>query len=262
VADLSVAMIAFNEAAHLPRSLGSVCWADQLVLIDSSSTDTTAEVGSALGAEVETLPNHPNLNLNKNAAIDRCRCEWILVLDADEVVSDELAGEIRRVISHPNAVGYCLPRRNHVMGRALRFGSQYPDWQLRLFRRNKGRFPADHIHETIKIEGRVGRLENPLYHYPYVSVEALSRKGLRDAAFEARHLFSKGRRASLLKFYYQCSLKANLRFFRRYILKGGFLDGVPGLMMASFDAWNTVLRWLLLWEMEQVDNSMKPPSSQ
>ena len=174
---LSVALIAHNEGPILGDALWSVCWADQLVVVDAGSTDNTAVTAKAYGAEVYTEPNRTNLNENKNIAIDHCRGEWILVLDADEVIPYDLAGAIRRTIADKVPEnGLLIPRKNFVLGRWTRRGSQYPDYQLRLFRRGRGRFPAQHVHERLKVQGKIGKLDIPFEHHPYRDLDTLIEK--------------------------------------------------------------------------------------
>jgi len=245
---LSAALIAYNEAANLPRALGSVQWADQIVVVDCGSTDDTVSTVVKLGAEVYKADNNPNLNLAKNIALDHCQGDWILILDADEVIPDDLAGEIRRALDSPRFDGYLIPRRNYALGRWLRYGGEYPDYQLRLFRRDRGRFPARHIHERLSVDGAVGKLQHPFDHHPYPDIAAFIRKNLRDAEFEAHYRYEQGQRMGLGGLWVRMTLNIPLRFTIRYILRGGILDGAPGLIRAWFDALNEGLRGIRLWE--------------
>jgi len=245
---LSVALIAHNEEANIEGALASVAWAEQIVVVDCASTDRTAEIARTHGAVLLTAPNHPNLNINKNLALDACNGDWILVLDADEMVSDDLAGEIRHAINNPGYSGYFIPRRNFVLGKWLQHGGQYPDRQLRLFQRGSGHFPARHVHERLAVSGRVGRLIQPLEHHPYRTVAEMMRKGAFYVEFEAEHLRQMNTQISPSRLLRQVFFNSPLRFFRRYILKGGFLDGIPGLAAAYFDQWNQTVRWLKLWD--------------
>jgi hypothetical protein len=245
---LSVALIAHNEEANMGGALASVAWAEQIVVVDCASTDRTAEIARTHSAVLLTAPNYPNLNINKNLAIDACNGDWILVLDADEVVSDDLAGEIRYAINNLGYSGYFIPRRNIVLGKWLRYGGQYPDWQLRLFKRGSGRFPARHVHERLEVVGRIGRLARPLEHHPYPSIAKMMQKSVFYVDFEADFLQQSGYPISTFNLLTQLLLKSPLRFCRRYILKGGFLDGIPGLAAAYFDQWNQTVRWLKLWD--------------
>lgn len=241
-------MLAHNEAANIAAAIAGVRWAEQIVVVDAESDDGTGDLARQLGATVVTQPNRTNLNVNKNIAISHCRSEWVLVLDADERISDDLAGEIRRVIADGDADGFLIPRRNFVLGRWLRHGSQYPDWQLRLFRRRRGRFEERHVHERLRVEGRVVRLREPMDHHPYTTVSSLIRKGEFYAAFEAGKLQERGVRIGAAGLVWNGLVRPIARLARRLIFKGGILDGAPGLMMAAFDAWSQTLRWMMLWQ--------------
>jgi len=251
VVKLSVAIIAHNEAAIIGEALASISWADQVVVVDCGSEDDTARIAADAGAEVHHESNRTNLNQNKNIAIGHCQGEWVLVLDADERVPDPLAGQIRRVVNEGTRDGYLIPRRNHVLGRWLRYGGQYPDWQLRLFRSGRGRFPAEHVHERAKVEGTVGRLSEPLEHFPYRTLDDLTRKGVFYADYEAQRLFQLNQSIAGVELVWKSGVRPVFRFIRRFIFKGGFIDGVPGLVVAYFDAWNQAVRWLRLWEMRR-----------
>ncbi len=248
---LSIAIIAHNEATGIGQTLASVEWADQIVVVDCDSNDATTEIAREAGAEVYREPNRDNLNINKNIAIDYCNGDWILVLDADEIISYDLAGEMRVIVNEGKHNGYLIARRNNILGRWLKHGGQYPDWQLRLFRNGSGRFPAEHIHERIRIDGSISRLHSPFDHYPYRSLDDLTHKGKFYAEFESKYLFDKGVRVSSAGLIIKAGINPTLRFIRRYLFKGGFLDGVPGLTAAYFDAWNQAVRWLWLWDMQR-----------
>ena len=241
-------MIAHNEERCIGDTLDSVQWADQIVVIDCSSSDATCMVARDKGAEVYSEPNREGLNINKNIAISRCNGDWILVLDADEVIPDCLAGEIRYAINEDSRDGYFIPRRNIVLGRWLQHGAQYPDRQLRLFRRGMGAFPEEYIHERIRIDGRTGTLKHPMDHYPYRNVRDMIRKGSFYVEYEAQHLHYSPIGLSFTGIVFKAALKPCFRFIRRYFWRGGFLDGVPGLAAAYFDAWNQAVRWIWLWD--------------
>ncbi|MDP8240545.1 MAG: glycosyltransferase family 2 protein [Candidatus Hatepunaea meridiana] len=245
---LSVAMIAHNEADCIAASLSSVRWADQIIVVDCDSDDNTAKIAQKAGAEVYREPNRRNLNVNKNISIDHCNSDWVLVLDADEIIPYDLAGEIRKTINETDAAGFLIARRNNILGRWLKYGGQYPDWQLRLFRKDCARFPAVHIHERIKIDGKVDKLTLPFDHYPYLRVTDMLRKGTFYAEFETKYLKDKGHKVSSFGLIIKAGIKPAFRFIRRYIFKGGFLDGIPGLVTAYFDAWNQAVRWIALWD--------------
>ncbi|NQU06783.1 MAG: glycosyltransferase family 2 protein [Calditrichaeota bacterium] len=235
MATLSIAMIAYNEADVIGKALQSVAWADQIVVIDCSSNDATPEIARKAGAEVFNESNLKNLNINKNISIDRCTSDWVLVFDADEIIPYDLAGEIRAVINDADHDGYWIKRKNFTLGRWLKHASSYPDRQLRLFRNGKGRFPADHIHERIQIDGSIGRLSLPFDHHPFRCLDDMMRKLNRDVVFESQYMYDKGVKDNITTILPRVLIQPFFRFFRRYILKGGFLDGIPGLAMAFLD---------------------------
>lgn len=232
----------------LEGALKSVSWAEDVVVVDAASTDATGEIALRYGATVIVEPNRSNLNVNKNIAIRTCKGPWVLVLDADERISDALAGEIRRVIADGSADGFLIPRRNYVLGKWISRGSQYPDWQLRLFRKERARFGEKHVHERIQVQGSVKELTNPMDHHPYPDITSLIQKGKFYAGFEAGLLIEKGYKIGAGGLLWKGFIKPIFRFVRRYIFKGGFLDGAPGLMVAAFDGWNMALRWMMVWE--------------
>ena len=255
--DLAVAILAHNEAANIAAAISSISWADQIVVVDASSDDDTGAIARSLGAQVLIEPNLANLNINKNIAFEQCQTEWVLALDADETIPDPLAGEIRKVMIDGRYDGFLIPRRNHVLGKWVRRGSQYPDYQLRLFRKSKGSFRAEHVHERLKVAGSVGYLVEPMDHHPYPDLATMIRKNEFYARFEAAIMFEQGVRVGAFGLFFRGILKPLGRLLRRLIFKGGFLDGAPGVIMVAFDYWNNVLRYLILWEMrneQQIKN--------
>jgi glycosyltransferase involved in cell wall biosynthesis len=252
--DLSIALLAHNEAANIGAALESVKWAEEIVVVDASSEDATGEIARASGAKVLTEPNRTNLNINKNIAIDACRGDWVFVLDADELIDDDLAGEIRRVMSDGTADGFLIPRRNYVLGSWVKRGSQYPDLQLRLFRKGKGRFPGKHVHERVLVDGRIGRLACAMDHHPYPDLATMIRKNEFYARFEADKLFKDGVRLGTFGLLWRGFLKPFGRAVRRLVLKGGIRDGAPGVILIAFDFWNNALRHLILWEKRITNN--------
>lgn len=249
---ISVAIIAHNEAQNIATALKSVEWVDQIIVVDCESTDGTASIVAESGAELYSEPNHPNLNINKNIAIDKCTSDWILILDADEVIPYELAGEIRRVVNDEGDIfAYKFPRKNFILGKWVKHGSQYPDYQLRLIREGKGRFPEDHIHERLAVRGKIGKIDTAFEHHPYPDIATFIRKNLRDAEFEANYLFQKGTRISTSGLMIRVFIKNSIRFCRRYFIKGGCRDGVQGLIREVFDIFNQTIRWFRVWELSR-----------
>lgn len=168
---LSVVLATFNEQENLGACLASVqAIADEIVVVDGSSNDKTVAIAKEFKAHVKITTNKPNFHINKQMAIDEASCDWILQMDADELVSETLAAEIIEVInSNQDCNGYWIPRKNYFLGRFLMKGGQYPDYTLRLYRRGKGKLPQKDVHEQAVVDGRVGYLKEALLHYPYKS---------------------------------------------------------------------------------------------
>jgi glycosyltransferase involved in cell wall biosynthesis len=251
---LSVCMIAHNEEHHIGEALESARFADEIIVADCESTDETALIAKAFGARVFRRPNLSNLNVNKNFAFDQATGDYLLCLDADEIVPKETAREIREVLrKEPNHAGYSLPRRNFFLGKWLKHGGHYPDWQLRLFRRGQGRFPQRHVHERLRVDGSVGRLQCPLDHHPYESIEECRHKLEFYTSFEAQYLFQSGARPSLPRaFRFLCWMPSQ-RFLRRYLLRAGFLDGLAGWLAIRMDMRNFRLRYRKLCELARAE---------
>lgn len=250
---ISVATITHNSSELIGLCLGSVQWADEIVVVDGMSTDNTVEICNSFPTvNVIVVPNNHNLDVNKNIAIDNCRGDWVLVLDSDEVVTPELAEELRRTAESGGngKSGYFLPRRNYFLGRWMKSSGWYPDHVLRFFQRAKGRFPCDHVHERLELEGEAGYLSGDLLHYTYRDFGEYFMKMDRYTSFEARYMLrlseeldsvtfldflrNKAQRKPFIRkiWWKYAPLKPFLRFLLIYFARKGFLDGRHGLMLA------------------------------
>lgn len=233
---LSVALATYNEEKNLDACLASVRGlADEIVVVDGSSGDKTADIARAHRAKVTVTDNPPMFHINKQKALDLCRGAWILQLDADEVVSPELAEEIRGVMgSGKSHDGYYLPRKNFFVGRWLSKGGQYPDYVIRLFRNGKGHFPNRSVHEQIAIDGTVGHLVHPLLHYTNRTYEDYWRKAdtytTLTAAGMRKNGVGKGPFTMLAYFVW----KPFVTFIKIYVRHKGFVDGWEGFLFACF----------------------------
>jgi glycosyltransferase involved in cell wall biosynthesis len=245
---LSVAMIARNEEKNLPRTLASVRWADEIVIVDSGSVDSTPEIARAAGAHHSfnrDFKGHPE---QKTIAIGKCTSDWILLLDADEVVSPELAAEIQRTIAAPKYEAYWLPRLNLFMDRWIRHGGFYPDHKLRLWRRGSAQMETGvGPHGTPKFEGPKGTLKHDLIHYAYPSFE-LYLSHMNDYSSEnVAVLVERGKAQSALGFVRLALLNPAVTFVKNYIFRLGFLDGIPGLIYhlnhSAYVHWKYVKAW-------------------
>jgi (heptosyl)LPS beta-1,4-glucosyltransferase len=247
---ISATFITFNEESNIKAACESVAWADEVVVVDSNSTDQTRELAESCGARVITNA-WPGFGAQKQFAVDQAQHEWIFSLDADERVSDELKKSIQSLRNEKSlADGYEVARRTYYQQRWIRGGGWYPDRQLRLFRKSKGRWKERHIHESVKMDpgARIERLKGDLLHYTLQDAAHHHRMiGERYAPLAALQMFEDGRRTSALG----VASAGPAAFIRSLILKGGFRDGLAGFTIASFAAHHAFLKHLMLWEKQR-----------
>ncbi|HET6669830.1 MAG TPA: glycosyltransferase family 2 protein [Pyrinomonadaceae bacterium] len=248
---ITATIITLNEAEHIRLACDSVSWADEILVVDSGSTDNTRELARACGARV--MENAwPGFAAQKQFAAQQASHEWIFSLDADERVSAELRTSIlalRELDENRLADGYSIARRAFYMGRWIRGGGWYPDRQLRLYRKTRGHWEGPHIHESVKLDpgARVEELSGDILHYPGSDAAEHHRLiGERYAPLAARQMFEEGRRTSPLKI----AIVGPATFVRSFILKGGFRDGLAGFSIARFAADHAFLKYLMLWELQ------------
>ncbi len=242
---ISATIITFNEEKKIADAINSVAFADEILVVDSESTDKTREIAESLGAKV-IIQKWLGFAAQKQFAVDHAAHDWILSLDADEQISADLQNEI--VDLTPNADAYKIPRLSFYLNRPIRHGGWYPDWQIRFFNRKKARWKDVLIHESVETEGKIEKLKNDILHY---SVENMAHHhrmiGERYAPLAAQQMFELGRRTTKLKIY----TAGFTAFLQTYIVKGGFLDGFAGFCIARFAAHHAFLKHLLLWEKQE-----------
>lgn len=249
---ISATIITLNEAANIGDACKSLAWADEIVVVDSGSSDQTRKIAEDQGARV-IVRDWPGFAAQKQFASEQASHDWIFSLDADERVSDELQASITSLLKHSEndlADGYRISRRSYYQGRWIKGGGWYPDWQLRLFRKPRGRWQPRHIHESVKLdsEGRVARLSGDILHYSVRDAAHHHRMiGERYAPLAAQQMFDEGRQTSALRI----ATAAPAAFVGSYLLKGGFRDGLAGISIASFAAHHAFLKHLMLWEKQR-----------
>jgi glycosyltransferase involved in cell wall biosynthesis len=247
---LSIAVIAMNEEANLPRTLASIRWADEIILVDSGSTDATVQIARDFGARVFVEP-WKGFAAQKNFAIAQATGDWVLSLDADEEVSPELARQIRHLLDgEPPLNAYQIPRRNHFLGKPLRHGGYWPDLKLRLFRRGAAQFELRPVHETMKTEGAEGRLTAPLLHHCNATLEEYIEHMNRYSSEGARLLAQSGCTSrSRPAFLWNMLLNPAATFIYNYFFRLGFLDGREGLLLhlnhSAYVHWKFIKAWRL-----------------
>ncbi|CAE6701682.1 hypothetical protein R69888_00775 [Paraburkholderia haematera] len=242
---LGVAIITKNAAARLAECLRAVAFADQIVVIDGGSTDGTADIARAHGARVLEQTDWPGFGPQKNRALDTLTTSWILSLDADEIVSPELAESIRATLAAPTADVYAVDRLSSFCGHWIHHSGWYPDWIPRLFKRGTARFSDDLVHERLVFDTSSQRLTGKLMHYSYEDFEGVLRKldAYSTAGAQQRH--AAGKRGSFGK----ALGRGAWAFVRTYVLRRGFLDGRAGFMIAVFNAETVYYRFLKLARM-------------
>lgn len=252
---ISVAIATFNEEKNIRRCLKSVAnWVDEIVIVDGSSTDKTVAIAKKYKAKVLIADNPPIFHINKQKAIDACLGEWVLQLDADEVVTGDLQNEIIKIINPQPINGYFLPRKNFLLGRWMRKGGLYPDYVIRLFKRRKGRFPCKSVHEQIKIDGAIGYLKNELLHYPYSTFSEYLRKANTYTSLTAQRFSEEKMNVNFFTTIIYIIVKPIKTFLSLYFRHLGFLNGFPGFVWAFFSALHHPIAYVKYWEKCKVKN--------
>ena len=244
-ATLTVVVVTLNEEERIRECLDSVAWADEVVVVDAESQDKTAAIAREATDQVIVRP-WPGFAAQKNFGLEQASGEWILSLDADETVSPALRAEITAVLERGGAAaGYAVPRRNVFWGRWVRHGGLYPDWQIRLFRRGKGRFIDRAVHESVTIEGDVARLSGHLEHRSYRDVGDFLARADRYTSLAADEWVAAGRPSRPLM---DMVARPAGRFLSMYVARAGFLDGWRGFLLATLYAYYVLMRSAKIWE--------------
>jgi glycosyltransferase involved in cell wall biosynthesis len=246
---LSAVLITRNAARVLESCLDSVAFASEIVIVDSGSTDATLEIAARKGARVVSK-EWLGFGRQKQFAVEQARNDWVLCVDADERVSPALARSIQGALTAPAAPVYRMPRRNRFLGRWLAHGEGYPDWSPRLFNRLNARWSDDLVHEKVLFSVTPGTLRGDLMHDSTDDLAAYLERQNRYTTLAARQAFEQGRGANLLHLV----LSPAVRFIKFYLLRLGFLDGLPGLVHISIGCINSYLKYAKLIELRRSEN--------
>ena len=242
----SVVIAAKDEADEIAECIASVSWAGEVIVVENDSTDDTVTLARAAGA---TVFSHPftTIGRQRNAAIERARHEWILVVDADERGTPALGDEVQRTIARGTTpAAYRVRRRNFLLGREIRHGGWERDRPVRLFLRRL-RYDERPVHEHVLTDGAVGELAEPMIHYPYASLDEYFAKLDRYSRWWAQQSHAKGRRTGALT----VAFRPPARFFSMYVLRGGFLDGAAGVIVAALAAMSVCAKYARLWALQR-----------
>ena len=243
---VSVTIISLNEAGHIAAAIDSAAWADEVVVVDSGSRDSTVEIARAKGARVSERAWTGYVD-QKNHAASLAANDWIFSLDADERITPALAGEIQGLqTTDPPRRGYRAPRVAFHLGRWVRTTDFYPDPQTRLYDRRAGRFQGKYVHESVTVDGPVGRLTHEIEHYSFRDLEDQLSRINHYTTLAARQMYEAGRRTSALELL----IHPPAAFLRNYVLRRGMLDGTVGFTISAINAYSVFLKFAKLRELQ------------
>jgi glycosyltransferase involved in cell wall biosynthesis len=263
---ITAIIITLNEEANIQRALESLGWADEIIVVDSGSTDRTVEIARRFTGKV-IVKDWPGYSAQKNFAAEQASNDWIFSLDADEEVSTQLISEFATLKgsidagqasgsppaagSPANVAGYEMPRLCQYMGRWIKHSGWYPDYKLRLYNRNAGCWKGDFVHESVRVQGEVRRLRGDLLHYTVRSASEHHQRMDRYTTLAAQEMRKNGKRASAGALM----ISPIVSFIRSYIFRLGVLDGTPGVAIAYFAAHYAFLKYVKLWELRKKEGS-------
>ena len=253
---VSVTIITLDEAEHIGAAIDSAAWADEIIVVDSGSTDGTVDIARARGVLVLSRAWSGYVD-QKNFAAEQASNDWIFSLDADERIPPVLAAEVRALVSsEPSKRGYRMPRVSFHLGRWIRTTDFYPDFQTRLYNRRGARWQGKYVHESVSVDGPVGQLRRDLEHYSYRDLRDQLDRINHYTSLAARQLKETGRRAGPLDLL----IHPPAAFLRNYVLRRGVLDGTAGLTISLLNAYSVLLKFAKLWELQQEtkDSGTKP----
>jgi len=243
---IAAVIIAKNEESRIVPCLESVKWCDDIVVVDDMSTDDTHAISRRFKAEVIARPLNEDYAAQRNAGIKYANSDWILQLDADERVSPELKKDIKKILSNSNSVAaYRVYRKNYFLGRFMRYGGWY-ERQVKLFKKGKAKYVGA-IHEQLEVGGRIDELKSHLDHYPFRSISEFIQRQLYYAGIEAKLLHKDKGRIELKKVIYHIKIKPIKLFFKLFIRKQGFRDGMHGFIFSILNAWRHLTIWSIYW---------------
>jgi glycosyltransferase involved in cell wall biosynthesis len=242
---ISALAITHNEEEHIERFIKSLAFADEIIIVDSNSSDDTVDRAKSLGAKV-IQRDFDNFSSQKNFALQQAKHDWIVFFDLDEVISEALAEEIKnKTINSKGILAFKVKRNFFFMGKPMKHSGFQNDFVFRLFKKSACKFNANMVHEVLEVNGKTGVLKNASNHYTYKSFDAFNSKLTRYSRLQAKALYKKNKRPNLYHFLF----RPWWRFFHQYIIKLGILDGKEGFILAYCNAFAVFKRYLYLWTM-------------
>ena len=253
---LSVAIISHNEEARIAQCLKSIrSIADEIIVVDSGSTDNTVKIAESMGARV--YPEEwKGFVAQRNSVLEKCSCDWVLFLDCDEVLSDTLRANIATAIRNKECNGFKLKYVSFFMGRWIKHAWGM-DWHTRLIRRGKAVWTGHDVHETLECREPVVKIDGDAYHYTYINYEQHMTKGVHYAALGAQSLCKRGKKIR----FYMLFVNPLWCFIKHYVVKLGFLDGFPGFIISLTSLHHNFYKYLIAWEMQHSESAKSPSHS-
>lgn len=246
---LSAVIITKNEEANIRECLESVKWADEIVVVDSASRDATEAICREYTDKIFSRPMD-GFGAQKQYAIEKASCDWILSLDADERVSPELAAGIRHILETPSRyAGYRIWRKTYYLGVWMRYCGWYNP-VARLFKKGSGRTDMKYVHEEILVNGEIGEIREPIVHYSYDSLDQHVKKLAVYTGYDSRLLYERGVRVTARNMIWYCAIKPVFIFIRKYIVQGGILAGARGFLISALAAVAVFLNYAKVWEIQ------------
>lgn len=244
---ISACIITFNEEDNIRRCLDSVAWCDEIVVVDSHSTDNTVSICHEFTDKV-VQHEWAGYIRQRNLIRELASHSWVLFLDADEEISPKLRDAILHEFSHDRGdwAGYEFPRQVHYLGRWIRHGAWYPDWKLRLFRKDSGRSEGVEPHDYVQLDGPVKQLRFPIHHYTYTDIRDHIDTVNRFSGISAQSMFEEGRRFTWIDVLF----RPGWRFFRGFVLRGGWMDGRRGFIISLINSFGVAMKYAKLWELQ------------
>lgn len=244
---VSAVVITHNEEKNIRRCLESLSWVDEIVVVDSCSQDRTKEIASSFTDKIFDT-EWQGFGKQKEFARTKASYDWVLSIDADEVISEKLKEEIKTVVEQNSPVdGYYIPRLSNFLGRWIKHNGWYPDYVLRLFKKDKSRFDESLVHEKLILEGRTGFLKNEILHYTDPDISHYLSKMDKYTTLSAQELLAEGKSVTLFDLLF----RPMAIFFKMYLLKSGFLDGWQGFLLASFSSFHVFVKYAKLWHLRK-----------
>ena len=251
---VSVTIITLDEEEHIGPAIDSAAWADEVLVVDSGSTDRTMEIARSKGARVLTRAWTGYVD-QKNFAADQAAHDWIFSLDADERIPPPLAQEITSIVAkEPPYRGYRVPRVTFHLGRWIRTTDFYPDYQMRLYDRRTGRWQGRYVHESVKVDGPTSQLTQDIEHYSFRDLRDQIKRINQYSTLSAMQMYEAGRRTGPIEIV----VHPPAAFLRNYVLRRGFMDGTAGLLISLLNAWGVGLKFMKLWELQRNPKAQRP----